>query len=209
MMVLSLDESELLVVVNLEDPESIVALYSLLHWPKRAMVEVRVLPFLKAPLNTATDVPKGAPAFEAYKARRASARRRYQDQENVRNLERLGRSGVWEMTDSGALLGHDILIELFLRKASLDRVLEFVSEVLKVTQKIDARVVNQVVGALGLRSDSGFEDHDVLTRSPRLIELSEQLESQGVLSAPSLLFRGEAYLGYGHLPQIESMIASQ
>ena len=39
-----------------------------------------------------------------------------------------------------------------------------------------------------------------------LADLSQQLEAQGILSAPSLLFKGEAYLGYGHLPQIESIM---
>jgi 2-hydroxychromene-2-carboxylate isomerase len=207
MMTFSLGEFELLAAVNLEDAESIVALHGLLHWPKRKLIGVRVLPFIKAPLNTAADVPKGESEFEAYKDRRAEARRRYQRQEHARNLERLGRSSGWEMTTSGVDLAHDVLIKLFLGNASLEQVLKYISELLKISQRIDAQGVVQVVDALGLGSGFDLKSNRATSMRRRLIDLSQQLESQGILSAPSLLFKGEAYLGYGHLPQIESILA--
>lgn len=206
MMTFSLGESELLAAINLEDAESIVALQSLLQWPKRALISVSVLPFIRPPLNTAADVPKGEPAFEAYKERRSAARRRYQRQEYTRNLERLGRSRGWEMTDSGVVLSHDILIQLYLGNASLEQILKYVSGLLKISQRIDAEGIGRVVDELGLRSDFDLKVDEATLMRRRLADLSQQLEAQGILSAPSLLFKGEAYLGYGHLPQIESII---
>ena len=77
------------VLVDLSDPESVVGIKAVAEWARDQDQAVQVWPFLREPINTAAEVPKGTPSFEAYKARRGLARRRYKDQERLRNLQRL------------------------------------------------------------------------------------------------------------------------
>ena len=65
------------VLVDLSDPESVVGIKAVAEWARDQDQAVQVWPFLREPINTAAEVPKGTPSFEAYKARRGFARRRY------------------------------------------------------------------------------------------------------------------------------------
>ena len=94
------------VLVNLHDPESVVGVKAVAEWAADQDQIVRVWPFLREPINTAAEVPKGTPDFEAYKARRGLARRRYKDQERQRNLQRLSLNHLWSFTAAGAVLAH-------------------------------------------------------------------------------------------------------
>ncbi len=60
--------SNVQVLVDLKDPESVVGIMAIANWSKDRVQTVQVWPFVREPINTAAEVPRGDADFEAYKA---------------------------------------------------------------------------------------------------------------------------------------------
>jgi len=191
-------------LVDLRTAESLIALKSVGLWSMQFNVPLTVLPFIKPPLNTAKDVPKGAADLEAYKALRSEARRRVRHMELQRDMQRLELATMegldasqWQQLNSALLHTKDnplAPMALFsalhgcfvaATKAERDSARQALSVLLKAHYPLYGERFGPAVQA-------------------ELTSLSDLLESEGVLSSPSIWFQGEVYRGAAHLPLLSA-----
>jgi len=193
------------VLVNLHDPESVVGVKAVAEWAADQDQIVRVWPFLREPINTAAEVPKGTPDFEAYKARRGLARRRYKDQERQRNLQRLSLNHLWSFTAAGAVLAHWGLLRLAEHGVSATIVSPFILGMVASNKVLDSVCVQAALTAVMPALASEIRGFDQSVAQAELAERSLWLSDQGVLSAPSMLYQGEVFSGMAHLPRLTAL----
>ena len=193
------------VLVNLSDPESVVGVKAVAEWAADQDQIVRVWPFLREPINTAAEVPKGTPDFEAYKARRGLARRRYKDQERQRNLQRLSLNHLWSFTAAGAVLAHWGLLRLAEHGVSATIVSPFILGMVASNKVLDTVCVQAALTAVMPALASEIRGFDQSVAQAELAERSLWLSDQGVLSAPSMLYQGEVFSGMAHLPRLTAL----
>ncbi len=193
------------VLVNLHDPESVVGVKAVAEWAADQDQIVRVWPFLREPINTAAEVPKGTPDFEAYKARRGLARRRYKDQERQRNLQRLSLNHLWSFTAAGAVLAHWGLLRLAEHGVSATIVSPFILGMVASNKVLDTVCVQAALTAVMPALASEIRGFDQSVAQAELAERSLWLSDQGVLSAPSMLYQGEVFSGMAHLPRLTAL----
>ncbi len=193
------------VLVNLQDPESVVGIKAVAEWAADQDQIVRVWPFLREPINTAAEVPKGTPDFEAYKARRGLARRRYKDQERQRNLQRLSLNHLWSFTAAGAVLAHWGLLRLAEHGVSATIVSPFILGMVASNKVLDSVCVQAALTAVMPALASEIRGFDQSVAQAELAERSLWLSDQGVLSAPSMLYQGEVFSGMAHLPRLTAL----
>lgn len=193
------------VLVNLSDPESVVGVKAVAEWAADQDQIVRVWPFLREPINTAAEVPKGTPDFEAYKARRGLARRRYKDQERQRNLQRLSLNHLWSFTAAGAVLAHWGLLRLAEHGVSATIVSPFILGMVASNKVLDSVCVQAALTAVMPALASEIRGFDQSVAQAELAERSLWLSDQGVLSAPSMLYQGEVFSGMAHLPRLTAL----
>ncbi len=193
------------VLVNLHDPESVVGVKAVAEWAADQDQIVRVWPFLREPINTAAEVPKGTPDFEAYKARRGLARRRYKDQERQRNLQRLSLNHLWSFTAAGAVLAHWGLLRLAEHGVSATIVSPFILGMVASNKVLDSVCVQAALTAVMPALASEIRGFDQSVAQAELAERSLWLSDQGVLSAPSMLYQGEVFSGMAHLPRLSAL----
>ncbi|MCH9785398.1 MAG: hypothetical protein K0U55_03200 [Gammaproteobacteria bacterium] len=193
------------VLVDLSDPESVVGIKAVAEWARDQDQAVQVWPFLREPINTAAEVPKGTPSFEAYKARRGLARRRYKDQERLRNLQRLSLNQGWTFTDAGATLAHWGLLRLAEHRVSATTVSPFILGLVSSNEVLDTGCVQAALVEVmpGLAGELGRFDQ--AAAKAELAERSLALSDLGVLSAPSMMYQAEVFSGMAHLPRLTAL----
>ena len=205
MAVYGFDALSVHVLVNLQDPESVVGVKAVAEWAADQDQIVRVWPFLREPINTAAEVPKGTPDFEAYKARRGLARRRYKDQERQRNLQRLSLNHLWSFTAAGAVLAHWGLLRFAEHGVSATIVSPFILGMVASNKVLDSVCVQAALTAVMPALASEIRGFDQSVAKAELAERSLWLSDQGVLSAPSMLYQGEVFSGMAHLPRLTAL----
>ena len=183
----------------------LLVLRLLRNGPQTKIQIVRVWPFLREPINTAAEVPKGTPDFEAYKARRGLARRRYKDQERQRNLQRLSLNHLWSFTAAGAVLAHWGLLRLAEHGVSATIVSPFILGMVASNKVLDTVCVQAALTAVMPALASEIRGFDQSVAQAELAERSLWLSDQGVLSAPSMLYQGEVFSGMAHLPRLTAL----
>ena len=177
------------VLVDLSDPESVVGIKAVAEWARDQDQAVRIWPFLREPINTAAEVPKGPPSFEAYKARRGLARRRYKDQERQRNVQRLSLSQAWTFTDAGATLVHWGLLRLAEHGASATTVSPFILGLVSSNEVLDTGCVQAALLDVMPPLVGEMRGFDQAAAKAELAERSRVLSELGVLSAPSMMYQ--------------------
>ncbi|MGY8853017.1 MAG: hypothetical protein ACKVKN_08925 [Pseudomonadales bacterium] len=197
--------SNVQVLVDLKDPESVVGIMAIANWSKDRVQTVQVWPFVREPINTAAEVPRGDADFEAYKARRSLARHNYKSQERDRNLQRLSLTRLWQFSDAGAILAHWGLLRLAAKQAPVRVVAEFVSELVACDALIDADWVQSSLRPFITSLDVEMRAFDPSTVAIDLAQQSLRLSEQGVLSAPSMIYQGEVFSSIGHLPRLSDL----
>ena len=193
------------VLVDLSDPESVVGIKAVAEWARDQDQAVRIWPFLREPINTAAEVPKGPPSFEAYKARRGLARRRYKDQERQRNLQRLSLSQAWTFTDAGATLVHWGLLRLAEHGASATTVSPFILGLVSSNEVLDTGCVQAALLDVMPPLVGEMRGFDQAAAKAELAERSRVLSELGVLSAPSMMYQAEVFSGMAHLPRLTAL----
>jgi len=193
------------VLVDLSDPESVVGIKAVAEWARDQDQAVRIWPFLREPINTAAEVPKGPPSFEAYKARRGLARRRYKDQERQRNVQRLSLSQAWTFTDAGATLVHWGLLRLAEHGASVTTVSPFILGLVSSNEVLDTGCVQAALLDVMPVLASEMRGFDEAAAKADLAERSLALSDLGVLSAPSMMYQAEVFSGMAHLPRLTAL----
>ena len=193
------------VLVDLSDPESVVGIKAVAEWARDQDQAVRIWPFLREPINTAAEVPKGPPSFEAYKARRGLARRRYKDQERQRNVQRLSLSQAWTFTDAGATLLHWGLLRLAEHGASATTVSPFILGLVSSNEVLDTGCVQAALLDVMPPLVGEMRGFDQAAAKAELAERSRVLSELGVLSAPSMMYQAEVFSGMAHLPRLTAL----
>ena len=193
------------VLVDLSDPESVVGIKAVAEWARDQDQAVRIWPFLREPINTAAEVPKGPPSFEAYKARRGLARRRYKDQERQRNVQRLSLSQAWTFTDAGATLLHWGLLRLAEHGASATTVSPFILGLVSSNEVLDTGCVQAALLDVMPPLVGEMRGFDQAAANAELAERSRVLSELGVLSAPSMMYQAEVFSGMAHLPRLTAL----
>jgi len=193
------------VLVDLSDPESVVGIKAVSEWARDQDQAVRVWPFLREPINTAAEVPKGPPSFEAYKARRGLARRRYKDQERQRNVQRLSLSQAWTFTDAGATLVHWGLLRLAEHGASATTVSPFILGLVSSNEVLDTGCVQAALLDVMPPLVGEMRGFDQAAAKAELAERSHELSELGVLSAPSMMYQAEVFSGMAHMPRLTAL----
>jgi len=193
------------VLVDLSDPESVVGIKAVAEWARDQDQAVRIWPFLREPINTAAEVPKGPPSFEAYKARRGLARRRYKDQERQRNVQRLSLSQAWTFTDAGATLVHWGLLRLAEHGASATTVSPFILGLVSSNEVLDTGCVQAALLDVMPPLVGEMRGFDQAAANAELAERSRVLSELGVLSAPSMMYQAEVFSGMAHLPRLTAL----
>ena len=193
------------VLVDLSDPESVVGIKAVAEWARDQDQAVRIWPFLREPINTAAEVPKGPPSFEAYKARRGLARRRYKDQERQRNVQRLSLSQAWTFTDAGATLVHWGLLRLAEHGASATIVSPFILGLVSSNEVLDTGCVQAALLDVMPPLVGEMRGFDQAAAKAELAERSRVLSELGVLSAPSMMYQAEVFSGMAHLPRLTAL----
>jgi len=193
------------VLVDLSDPESVVGIKAVAEWARDEDQAVRIWPFLREPINTAAEVPKGPPSFEAYKARRGLARRRYKDQERQRNVQRLSLSQAWTFTDAGATLVHWGLLRLAEHGASATTVSPFILGLVSSNEVLDTGCVQAALLDVMPPLVGEMRGFDQAAAKAELAERSRVLSELGVLSAPSMMYQAEVFSGMAHLPRLTAL----
>ncbi len=193
------------VLVDLSDPESVVGIKAVAEWARDQDQAVRIWPFLREPINTAAEVPKGPPSFEAYKARRGLARRRYKDQERQRNVQRLSLSQAWTFTDAGATLVHWGLLRLAEHGASATTVSPFILGLVSSNEVLDTGCVQAALLDVMPPLVGEMRGFDQAAAKAELAERSRVLSELGVLSAPSMMYQAEVFSGMAHLPRLTAL----
>ena len=193
------------VLVDLSDPESVVGIKAVAEWARDQDQAVRICPFLREPINTAAEVPKGPPSFEAYKARRGLARRRYKDQERQRNAQRLSLSQAWTFTDAGATLVHWGLLRLAEHGASATTVSPFILGLVSSNEVLDTGCVQAALLDVMPPLVGEMRGFDQAAAKAELAERSRVLSELGVLSAPSMMYQAEVFSGMAHLPRLTAL----
>lgn len=193
------------VLVDLSDPESVVGIKAVAEWARDQDQAVRIWPFLREPINTAAEVPKGPPSFEAYKARRGLARRRYKDQERQRNVQRLSLSQAWTFTDAGATLVHWGLLRLAEHGASATTVSPFILGLVSSNEVLDTGCVQAALLDFIPPLVGEMRGFDQAAAKAELAERSRVLSELGVLSAPSMMYQAEVFSGMAHLPRLTAL----
>ena len=193
------------VLVDLSDPESVVGIKAVAEWARDQDQAVRIWPFLREPINTAAEVPKGPPSFEAYKARRGLARRRYKDQERQRNVQRLSLSQAWTFTDAGATLLHWGLLRLAEHGASATTVSPFILGLVSSNEVLDTGCVQAALLDVMPPLVGEMLGFDQAAAKAELAERSRVLSELGVLSAPSMMYQAEVFSGMAHLPRLTAL----
>ena len=193
------------VLVDLSDPESVVGIKAVAEWARDQDQAVRIWPFLREPINTAAEVPKGPPSFEAYKARRGLARRRYKDQERQRNVQRLSLSQAWTFTDAGATLVHWGLLRLAEHGASVTTVSPFILGLVSSNEVLDTGCVQAALLDVMPPLVGEMRGFDQAAAKAELAERSRVLSELGVLSAPSMMYQAEVFSGMAHLPRLTAL----
>lgn len=193
------------VLVDLSDPESVVGIKAVAEWARDQDQAVRIGPFLREPINTAAEVPKGPPSFEAYKARRGLARRRYKDQERQRNVQRLSLSQAWTFTDAGATLVHWGLLRLAEHGASATTVSPFILGLVSSNEVLDTGCVQAALLDVMPPLVGEMRGFDQAAAKAELAERSRVLSELGVLSAPSMMYQAEVFSGMAHLPRLTAL----
>lgn len=193
------------VLVDLSDPESVVGIKAVAEWARDQDQAVRIWPFLREPINTAAEVPKGPPSFEAYKARRGLARRRYKDQERQRNVQRLSLSQAWTFTDAGATLVHWGLLRLAEHGASATTVSPFILGLVSSNEVLDTGCVQTALLDVMPPLVGEMRGFDQAAAKAELAERSRVLSELGVLSAPSMMYQAEVFSGMAHLPRLTAL----
>ena len=193
------------VLVDLSDPESVVGIKAVAEWARDQDQAVRIWPFLREPINTAAEVPKGPPSFEAYKARRGLARRRYKDQERQRNVQRLSLSQAWTFTDAGATLVHWGLLRLAEHGASATTISPFILGLVSSNEVLDTGCVQAALLDVMPPLVGEMRGFDQAAANAELAERSRVLSELGVLSAPSMMYQAEVFSGMAHLPRLTAL----
>ena len=193
------------VLVDLSDPESVVGIKAVAEWARDEDQAVRIWPFLREPINTAAEVPKGPPSFEAYKARRGLARRRYKDQERQRNVQRLSLSQAWTFTDAGATLVHWGLLRLAEHGASATTISPFILGLVSSNEVLDTGCVQAALLDVMPPLVGEMRGFDQAAAKAELAERSRVLSELGVLSAPSMMYQAEVFSGMAHLPRLTAL----
>ena len=193
------------VLVDLSDPESVVGIKAVAEWARDQDQAVQVWPFLREPINTAAEVPKGPPSFEAYKARRGLARRRYKDQERQRNVQRLSLSQAWTFTDAGATLVHWGLLRLAEHGASATTISPFILGLVSSNEVLDTGCVQAALLDFIPPLVGEMRGFDQAAAKAELAERSRVLSELGVLSAPSMMYQAEVFSGMAHLPRLTAL----
>lgn len=193
------------VLVDLSDPESVVGIKAVAEWARDQDQAVRIWPFLREPINTAAEVPKGPPSFEAYKARRGLARRRYKDQERQRNVQRLSLSQAWTFTDAGATLVHWGLLRLAEHGASATTVSPFILGLVSSNEVLDTGCVQAALLDVMPPLVGEMRGFDQAAAKAELAERSRVLSELGVLSAPSMMYQAEVFSGMAHMPRLTAL----
>jgi len=193
------------VLVDLSDPESVVGIKAVAEWARDQDQAVRIWPFLREPINTAAEVPKGPPSFEAYKARRGLARRRYKDQERQRNVQRLSLSQAWTFTDAGATLLHWGLLRLAEHGASATTISPFILGLVSSNEVLDTGCVQAALLDVMPPLVGEMRGFDQAAANAELAERSRVLSELGVLSAPSMMYQAEVFSGMAHLPRLTAL----
>ena len=193
------------VLVDLSDPESVVGIKAVAEWARDQDQAVRIWPFLREPINTAAEVPKGPPSFEAYKARRGLARRRYKDQERQRNVQRLSLSQAWTFTDAGATLLHWGLLRLAEHGASATTISPFILGLVSSNEVLDTGCVQAALLDVMPPLVGEMRGFDQAAAKAELAERSRVLSELGVLSAPSMMYQAEVFSGMAHLPRLTAL----
>ena len=193
------------VLVDLSDPESVVGIKAVAEWARDQDQAVQVWPFLREPINTAAEVPKGPPSFEAYKARRGLARRRYKDQERQRNVQRLSLSQAWTFTDAGATLLHWGLLRLAEHGASATTISPFILGLVSSNEVLDTGCVQAALLDVMPPLVGEMRGFDQAAANAELAERSRVLSELGVLSAPSMMYQAEVFSGMAHLPRLTAL----
>jgi 2-hydroxychromene-2-carboxylate isomerase len=193
------------VLVDLSDPESVVGIKAVAEWARDQDQAVRIWPFLREPINTAAEVPKGPPSFEAYKARRGLARRRYKDQERQRNVQRLSLSQAWTFTDAGATLVHWGLLRLAEHGASATTISPFILGLVSSNEVLDTGFVQAALLDVMPPLVGEMRGFDQAAAKAELAERSRVLSELGVLSAPSMMYQAEVFSGMAHLPRLTAL----
>ena len=193
------------VLVDLSDPESVVGIKAVAEWARDQDQAVRIWPFLREPINTAAEVPKGPPSFEAYKARRGLARRRYKDQERQRNVQRLSLSQAWTFTDAGATLVHWGLLRLAEHGASATTISPFILGLVSSNEVLDTGCVQTALLDVMPPLVGEMRGFDQAAAKAELAERSRVLSELGVLSAPSMMYQAEVFSGMAHLPRLTAL----
>ena len=193
------------VLVDLSDPESVVGIKAVAEWARDQDQAVRIWPFLREPINTAAEVPKGPPSFEAYKARRGLARRRYKDQERQRNVQRLSLSQAWTFTDAGATLVHWGLLRLAEHGASATTISPFILGLVSSNEVLDTGCVQAALLDVMPPLVGEMRGFDQAAAKAELAERSRVLSELGVLSAPSMIYQAEVFSGMAHLPRLTAL----
>ena len=193
------------VLVDLSDPESVVGIKAVAEWARDQDQAVRIWPFLREPINTAAEVPNGTPSFEAYKARRGLARRRYKDQERLRNLQRLSLNKGWTFTDAGATFAHWGLLRLAEHCASATTVSPFILGLVSSNEVLDTGCVQAALLDVMPVLASEMRGFDEAAAKADLAERSLALSDQGILSAPSMMYQAEVFSGTAHLPRLTAL----
>ena len=193
------------VLVDLSDPESVVGIKAVAEWARDQDQAVQVWPFLREPINTAAEVPKGPPSFEAYKARRGLARRRYKDQERQRNVQRLSLSQAWTFTDAGATLVHWGLLRLAEHGASATTISPFILGLVSSNEVLDTGCVQAALLDVMPPLVGEMRGFDQAAAKAELAERSRVLSELGVLSAPSMMYQAEVFSGMAHLPRLTAL----
>ena len=193
------------VLVDLSDPESVVGIKAVAEWARDQDQAVRIWPFLREPINTAAEVPKGPPSFEAYKARRGLARRRYKDQERQRNVQRLSLSQAWTFTDAGATLVHWGLLRLAEHGASATTISPFILGLVSSNEVLDTGCVQAALLDVMPPLVGEMRGFDQAAAKAELAERSRVLSELGVLSAPSMMYQAEVFSGMAHLPRLTAL----
>ena len=196
-------------LVDLNEPESVVGIKAVAEWARDQDQAVRVWPFLREPINTAAEVPKGTPDFEAYKARRGLARRRYKDQERRRNLQRLSLNNTWKFTDAGATLVHWGLVRLAEHEMSATAVSAFVLGLVSSNKVLGTGCVQAALLEVMPVLASEMRGFDEAAAKADLAERSLALSDQGILSAPSMMYQAEVFSGIAHLPRLTALCRRQ
>jgi len=135
-----------------------------------------------------------------YKARRAKARRGFEQREHARNCHRLGITLAQGYRDFDATFAHIGL--LYMNQLNIDP-RDYISGAYRAgfaqgknLETVEA--LNELLQVLGITT-TGL-DHYLDTGKTQFKVLTEALLEQGVFSSPAYLYQGQTYQGRQHLP---------